>query len=79
LAISGATVSSWSVCAIVNSAVDQWREPILQAVEEEGVAGNTAGQTRGEKTGVRLGSRSRETSDAKRGGTGPERGTVPIS
>lgn len=28
-ALTGATVSTWAVCDIVNRAVDQWREPLL--------------------------------------------------
>jgi electron transport complex protein RnfG len=35
LAITGATVSSWSVCAIVNEAVAQWRQPLLQAAAQQ--------------------------------------------
>jgi len=30
-AISGATVSSWSVCSIVNDTMERWRESILRA------------------------------------------------
>jgi electron transport complex protein RnfG len=33
-AISGATVSSQSVCSIVNEAIRRWREPILRAASE---------------------------------------------
>jgi Na+-translocating ferredoxin:NAD+ oxidoreductase RnfG subunit len=29
LALTGATISSWSVCTIVNKAIEQLREPIL--------------------------------------------------
>lgn len=28
-ALTGATVSTWAVCDIVNQAIDQWRDPIL--------------------------------------------------
>ena len=38
-AISGATVSSQSVCSIVNEAIQRWREPILRtAAEQDGRA-----------------------------------------
>jgi electron transport complex protein RnfG len=34
-AISGATVSSWSVCSMVNDTIRRWREPILSAAAKQ--------------------------------------------
>jgi electron transport complex protein RnfG len=38
-ALSGATVSSWSVCSIVNQAIVRFREPILGELPNQGTTG----------------------------------------
>jgi len=35
-ALSGATISSWSVCSIVNQAIARFREPILRQFRQDG-------------------------------------------
>ncbi len=43
LALTGATVSSWSVCEIVNEAISRLREPITQRMDQQAARANDGG------------------------------------
>ena len=49
LAISGATISSWAVCTIVNKAIDQLQDPIKQVVAA--TTSESGQQTGGQQAG----------------------------